>query len=213
MKTLKFLAASLLIMTFAACEKSATLDSDLDKQNTNPTENIQYAQTSAGVKVECTGSECTDGTEGCWMSHHLPTNTVNCCEGCSMVITMGVASVLDEDLLDHIEHVQGNFEDYVESNYPNADVGVNTIEVTNFEDEFVLIKYEYTNITEGFVSSVAYRVNFDQGAVANKFEIDCSGGCNSEGASCSESYNLNTGDVSCTCEGSCNMTVTQLPSE
>lgn len=211
MKTIKFLAVCLMAAALSACEKQNPVQADPDSVSTNPSSDVQYAQASGGVKTECTGEVCTDGTQGCWMNWDVNTNILTCCEGCSMVITTGIASNLDQGLTEYIGETEPHFAEYVQVNYGQDLISVNSIEVVNYESEFLLVKYEYTNIAQGFESSVAYRLDLDQAAaVANKFEIDCSGGCTNQEASCSESFNLNTGDVSCTCEGSCNMVVTQL---
>jgi|GEM_PF-1253110 len=215
MKTIKLIGALVLVLAMASCQKNDSLPTSNEK-SVDQMEVVQYAEATSGVKVECNGS-CTGSEETCRLNgtYSGGVNTIVCsCEGCTMVITMGMAPVLDQDLLDNVEHVESHYEDYIENTYQNDEVSTNTIEVVNFQDDYVLIKYEYTNETEEFDSSVAFKVAFDnQGAVANKFVIDCSGGCSGEGESCAENFNVNTGNVSCTCEGSCNMTVTQLPSE
>lgn len=214
MKTLKTCLLLLAVCAFVACEKQTPLTNDPTSTNVDHNEDIQLVQASAGVKVEC-NSSCTQSQEECRINgtYSGGTHTLTCsCEGCTMVITNGIAPMMDQELLAHVEHVEANYHDYLNQNYGSDEITTHAVEVVNFEDEFVYIQFDYTNQTQGEESSVAYKVTFDQAAaVANKFEIDCSGGCTDENSTCRENFNVNTGSASCTCEGSCTMTVTQLP--
>jgi len=167
---------------------------------------------TAGVKATCTGGGCTDGG-ACKMTLSTSPYYIECCAGCSMTITAIAGYTYDASLKDYLDYISENLDDYFTDNYGGSyDVVISNTEIYKPASGDVYIFIEYTDNSTAVESSISFILEFDEQAqLSKKQQIDCSGSCNEPTESCRERYYPSSGGVECTCEGACNMVVTELP--
>lgn len=212
----KLILVSFLATLIIGCGKEeSTIQNGTDVESVNNVSNdkekTQKAIT-AGVTATCTGGGCTDGG-ACKMTLSTSPYYIECCAGCSMTITAIAGYAYDASLEDYLEYIPENLNDYFTGNYgASYDVVINNTDIYKPASGDVYIFVDYTENSTGDQSSVSFILEFDdQAELSKKQQIDCSGSCNEPSESCRERYYPSTGGVECTCEGSCNMVVTELP--
>jgi hypothetical protein len=217
MKTYRFITMLTVLILLCSCSSDnnnlvtddTEVKTSLDINTKNGSKSLSNLF-ETGPTVRCTG-ECTSDTNskfGCVVNFSFDTpHLVRCaCEGCAMTITTD----LSNGLVEYSEIAETGFlidlGNYIHDEYNVTDVYAESIRLFQAGDSYV-VSIEFYDL-EDKLQSVSLQMNLDFG---NKFIIDCRGDCNEPSEMCSEYFNMNTGEASCTCAGSCNMTVTQVP--
>jgi hypothetical protein len=221
MKTKLIIIALLSAFIFTACEKeeNKNLNSEnhsVKKKSVDVNYNKANGATSA-YKIYCggtcdgSGGEChLVGTVG---NGDVPTIVSCSCEGCAMH-SEGIASLpLNAQLVSNLEYVNEDFDDYSSSTYPNQSVTISSVSFYEFNINKVFVQFEYIIedvSVEGDVSFIL-EYNSNYSSLIKKTIVDCAGGCDDEGKTCRESFNTGSGEIACTCQGTCEMTITEVP--
>ena len=172
---------------------------------------------AAAYHVYCSGTCENESGEECHLTGTLgdgsePTIVQCHCEGCTMNYSSVASLPLDAKLINNIDFVMEDIDSYFTENYPIESLVISSVIFYKLVNNFVVIQVDYNNSTSTINDEITYQLEFDiEGELVKKTEIDCSGGCNSQGETCRESFNTGNGEVSCTCEGSCIMTLTEVP--
>lgn len=157
------------------------------------------------VVVSCSGN-CDGGNSECYVSfnHNYPDRHECSCEGCSMVFDYNEKSIQTNNI-----KAAGSFNRYFSEYLKNLElkspvVLIDNIHIQEYSD-VTFITYEF--LKNDVLESVSFLQKRGEGkSFGPVIVVNCSGGCNSAGATCRERFFPATGAVECTCEGSCEMT-------
>lgn len=172
------------------------------------TETLVESRSNTGITVRCING-CDDGSE-CGMIWDLKRGTIECsCTGCTMELSNSIATNDEERIIGDLNSIADYFEEYLTLTYGSTNFVLTSVEMNRFEQaETILLDFKIVDTDE--IGSVMYVLNYDNNGnrVGPTIEVDCSGGCGNETETCRERYITSTGDVECTCEGGCKMTIT-----
>ncbi|MEQ8908027.1 MAG: hypothetical protein RIC95_02455 [Vicingaceae bacterium] len=219
MKTLKILSALIISASmFMACEKEqdkkASQHEEVNASSKKTlTSNKAMGATQAALEISCDGT-CSGTDDACGMRiQGMPVEYMECdCEGCSMTFS-GIADLpYDENLEVYFEVVGEDLNNHFTTNYPSQTPRISSVSIYKLTNSNVIIHVEFEEPVANSLADVSFELVFDEsGSLIKKQKIECSGGCDDEGESCRERYYPGSGAVECTCQGTCAMTVTQLP--
>jgi hypothetical protein len=136
--------------------------------------------------------------------------TIECpCNDCVMrfsQISAGEASRYLSPSSDYVKY----FNEHLIAKFGTAKVLLYSVEIKKYEATEV-VWFIYKELGGAEESSVMYVAKLDESGLraGPVIEVDCSGGCDNPGETCRERYILSTGDVECTCQGSCSMKITE----
>ncbi|TXB60101.1 hypothetical protein [Phaeodactylibacter luteus] len=212
MKKLAFLTSAVLMMLFIiSCDDKPIIDELRSTENLEKsieTEMVVESRSNTGITVRCING-CDDGSE-CGMIWDLKGGTVECsCTGCTMELSNSIATNDEERIVGDLNSIGDYFEEYLTLTYKSTDFVLTSVEINRFEQtEAILLDFKLVDTDE--IGSVMYVLNYDNNGnrVGPTIEVDCSGGCGNDTETCRERYITSTGDVECTCEGDCKMTIT-----
>ena len=221
MKPLKLISALVLsaMISITACKKEGgKLLSDAKQKSSagikqKDTKSKSIAAVIAGIEVSCSGT-CDGSEEVCHLTRTMgEVTTVDChCEGCTMEVSTIADLSSDLSLLSNLDFVWDDFNSYLDSIYPLEDIEVSSISIFELQSGSIITQIDYLNSTSTIDENLTYKLDFDsKQQIDKKTRIDCSGGCDAAGLRCREQINVDSGDVSCTCEGSCAMTIETIP--
>jgi len=169
---------------------------------------VESRSIGTGIIVKCING-CDDGSE-CGMIWGLKGRTVECsCTGCTMELSNSRASNDKGQIIGDLNFLAGYFEEYLTLTYSSTDFILTSVEINKFaQAETILLDFKIENTDK--IGSIMYVLNYDINGnrVGPTIEVDCSGGCGNETENCRERYITSTGEVECTCEGDCKMTIT-----
>jgi hypothetical protein len=219
---------TLIFLAFLAfsCSNDNSIDSnDLDENLTLETQTIEKSSFEVNnndgnktrklvrtLGLNC-GGTCDGSGRGCSLIMDINNpDVVECdCTGCQLEITFDKKKAFStETQLKHNIYAS-SFSDYITSNKKNLTnfVNIQNIYVDEYNDVRTVL-YEYLSEKSNEVESVMFieNLNEDNRGSGPDIVVSCSGGCNGN-QTCRERYIISTGSVECTCEGACEMTVSE----
>ncbi len=171
-------------------------------------EMVVESRSNTAITIRCI-NRCDDGSE-CVIIGDLKGGTIECsCAGCAMELSNSIATNDEGRIIGDLNSIADYFEEYLTLTYGSTDFVLTSIEVNRFEQaKTILLDFKIVDTDE--IGSVMYVLNYDNDGnrVGPTIEVDCSGECGNDTETCRERYIISTGDVECTCEGNCEMTIT-----
>ena len=137
-------------------------------------------------------------------------------KGCETLVTPFAGDVKSVDL-DEEELFSGELAKYVGGTSPAlgaSPILISQVVVEDYNDLRIVV-YDYLDANDD-TKTVMFAVKKQGNATLGRFVatdppnpvvINCDGPCKDENATCRESYSLETGSVSCTCEGECDLSI------
>lgn len=218
MKIFKFYFVIFAVLGLTSC--SSDVNEKLLDTGSN---SVLFKQSSlSGAEVGCEGG-CDQAGKECTLSVNPDNGVAECtCEGsCSIFI---IFDGIEKQLSNLNVLKSESFKDL--SNYINknksikstsATVNLKKVEFETTDDGVHLAFFDYFDLETSEVKSVVWIDRSESKTLSKLLEedkdkviVDCSGPCDAEGLTCRERWNYNQGNVECTCQGGCKMTVTTV---
>ena len=215
------LTLSVFSFLFISCTEDST--NEINNENANLETNITKLNLTRGEisgnsklnfreAITCQGN-CTGTTTKCTVQVPLdnPEYAECSCTGCALHIIfdrnqekeVGINNS-QTFLSDFINHIKDDF-----SSKSLNNVSIKQIVVEDYNDVRIVV-YEYYDFNNRLESVMLVKKKDEQQKMGGPtIVVDCSGGCESPGATCRERYIISTGDVECTCSGSCVMEISE----
>jgi len=216
----KFFSIFTLVLLITSCSQereASNLDNpeldlkvekfNIDRQNLDVESKLIFRE-----GITCQGT-CDGTTTACQVIVPLDNpNVAECsCEGCELHIIFdrnnGLSVGIDNNqtfILDFIDYVRNDFQ---QRNLNK--LSLNEILIEDYTDVRIIV-YEYINPMNEIESVMLVKKKDENGQMRDPtIIVDCTGGCNAPGETCRERYIIATGDVECTCEGTCVMEISE----
>lgn len=222
MKKTLFFICTLFCFTFFSCSDEQNIEIS-DEQNLqlsleNESNNFlgyrDDRKLLSSGSIECLGG-CDNNTRSCSLIANInDPSVVQCsCGGCRMVITTRNSQGKEYFLKDIEISSNKSIEFFVKAvkteNKTLQSINIEKIDYEFYDDAkvFYITYYDESNeLNSKMLISTLETINnieFDP------IVVDCRGGCDERGKSCRESFDMNTGIATCTCEGSCTMYINE----